>query len=73
MPSPQIPTPPPRTIPLPTTHPPSLHQGEDWDGWFEAIPGTPNHNVNVAQGIKSAAVYARYNGSATYHNLVSSK
>ena len=34
-----------------------LHaQGEDWDGWFEAIPGTPNHNVNVAQGLKSAAV-----------------
>ena len=40
-------------------------QGEDWDGWFEAIPATTNHNVNVAQGLKSAAVWARYNASAT--------
>ena len=33
------------------------------------MPGTPNHNVNVAQGLKSAAVLARYNASATAHNL----
>lgn len=46
-----------------------LHdQGEDWDGWFEAIPGTSNHNVNVAQGLKSAAVYSRFNASATYNH-----
>ena len=25
-----------------------------------------NHNVNVAQGLKSAAVWARFNASATY-------
>ena len=43
-----------------------LHQqGEDWDGWFEAVPGTTNHNVNVAQGLKSAAVLSRFNSSAT--------
>jgi len=41
-------------------------QGEDWDGWFEAIPAASNHNVNIAQGLKSAAVYSRYNDSATY-------
>ena len=46
-----------------------LHtQGEDWDSWFEAVPGTPNHNVNVAQGLKSAAVLARFNASATRAN-----
>ena len=35
---------------------------------FEAVPGTPNHNVNVAQGLKSAAVLARFNASATHAN-----
>ena len=32
------------------------------------MPGTPNHNVNVAQGLKSAAVLARFNASATHAN-----
>lgn len=35
---------------------------------FEAVPGTTNHNVNVAQGLKSAAVLARFNASATHAN-----
>jgi len=47
-----------------------LHeQGEDWDGWFESVPvpdSRSNHNVNVAQGLKSAAVWSRFNASATY-------
>ena len=32
------------------------------------MPGTPNHNVNVAQGLKSAAVLSRFNASATHAN-----
>jgi len=44
-------------------------QGEDWDGWFEAVPRTSNHNVNVAQGLKSAAVWWRFNSSASHANL----
>jgi len=45
-----------------------LHdQGSDWDQWFETFTGNAGgHNVNNAQGLKSAAVYSRYNATATY-------
>lgn len=45
-----------------------LHeQGVSWEQWFEHWTGDAgNHNVNNAQGFKSAAVYYRYNSSATF-------
>eukprot|EP00930_Biecheleria_cincta_P027231 TRINITY_DN19122_c0_g1_i2.p1 TRINITY_DN19122_c0_g1~~TRINITY_DN19122_c0_g1_i2.p1 ORF type:complete len:706 (-),score=103.88 TRINITY_DN19122_c0_g1_i2:681-2798(-) len=45
-----------------------LHdQGSDWEQWFEHWTGNAGpHNVNNAQGLKSAAVYFRYNRTATY-------
>jgi len=45
-----------------------LHdQGADWEQWFEHWTGDAGgHNVNNAQGLKSAAVYHRYNQSASY-------
>ena len=46
-----------------------LHtQGVDWETWFAALvnpSGNQNHNVNSAQGLKSAAVYWRYSGNET--------
>ena len=48
-----------------------LHsQGVDWDTWFETFVGNAgNHNVNNAQGLKSAAVWYRYSGNETMHDL----
>ena len=42
-----------------------LHEdGSDWDSWFETFTGgAGGHNVNNAQGLKSAAVWYRYNKS----------
>ena len=48
-----------------------LHdQGADWDGWFQTFSGNAGgHNVNNAQGLKSSAVYYRFNGNQTMHDL----
>jgi hypothetical protein len=47
-----------------------LHnQGSDWEQWFEHFTGNAGmHNVNNAQGLKSSAVYYRYNRTATFEN-----
>ncbi len=48
-----------------------LHDdGSDWDGWFQTFTGDAGgHNVNNAQGLKSAAVWYRRNGSAALPQL----
>lgn len=48
-----------------------LHdQGSDWDSWFVNFKGDAgNHNVNNAQGLKSAAVWYRITGAANLHDL----
>merc|ERR1711957_762523 len=45
-----------------------LHdQGDNWEQWFEHwTGGAGNHNVNNAQAFKSAAIYYRYNSTATF-------
>ena len=40
------------------------------DGWFQTFTGNAGgHNVNNAQGLKSSAVYYRFNGNETMHDL----
>ena len=48
-----------------------LHaQGVDWDGWFETFTGDAGgHNVNNAQGLKSAAVWFRYSNNDSMAQL----
>lgn len=49
----------------------TLHgQGVDWEGWFETFNTDAGpHNVNNAQGLKSAAVWYRSSRNATLHTL----
>ena len=47
-------------------------QGDDWETFYEdpkPNSGMLSHNVNAAQAIKSAAVYYRYSGNETLHDL----
>lgn len=48
-----------------------LHdQGSDWDTWFVNFTGDAGpHNVNNAQGLKSAAIWYRFSDNQTLHNL----
>ena len=52
----------------------NLHdQGSDWEAFYENptqdSSGMLNHNVNIAQALKSAAVYYRYSKNETLHDL----
>ena len=45
-------------------------QGVDWEGWFENFNTDAGpHNVNNAQGLKSAAVWYRFAKNETLHEL----
>ena len=48
-----------------------LHvQGSDWDSWFVNFTGDAGfHNVNNAQGLKSAAIWWRVTGNDSLHDL----
>eukprot|EP01064_Diplonema_japonicum_P018109 TRINITY_DN26800_c0_g1_i1.p1 TRINITY_DN26800_c0_g1~~TRINITY_DN26800_c0_g1_i1.p1 ORF type:complete len:757 (+),score=186.25 TRINITY_DN26800_c0_g1_i1:47-2272(+) len=48
----------------------TLHaQGDNWEQWFETWRGRAgSHNVNNAQGLKSAAVWYRFNPNGTWGN-----
>eukprot|EP00051_Salpingoeca_urceolata_P028392 m.486606 g.486606 ORF g.486606 m.486606 type:complete len:766 (+) comp24518_c0_seq1:130-2427(+) len=52
-----------------------LHtQGVDWEGWFETFTGNAGpHNVNNAQGLKSAAVWYVASGNKTLPALSRSR
>eukprot|EP01059_Diplonema_ambulator_P012327 TRINITY_DN2258_c0_g1_i1.p1 TRINITY_DN2258_c0_g1~~TRINITY_DN2258_c0_g1_i1.p1 ORF type:complete len:756 (+),score=244.32 TRINITY_DN2258_c0_g1_i1:47-2269(+) len=48
----------------------TLHeQGDNWEQWFEIFKGNAgSHNVNNAQGLKSAAVWYRFYPNGTWGN-----